>query len=98
MADLKELLKRYDEIEKDISYRQRIQRERAHECYAVLQRIDDEKLQRVAKVVPAFLQIVKYSEEDILKNANGEAQTIQDAYNQLLKVFEEMLNTYGEHI
>lgn len=98
MADLKDLLKRYDEIEKDVEYRKRMQREKAKACYETLQRIDAEQLAVVSKVVPSFLQIVKYSEEDIMRNANGEAQVIQDAYNQLLKIFEQSLDRYGEYI
>ena len=93
-SNVKELGQRLQRIETELEITQRKRKEEAEKAARVLSSIDPKDVDMLSSIVPALKVVVKYSEGDILKNANGEIDFIRQVTKQLREYLEERLSYY----
>ena len=96
-TDIKELSQRLKYIETEIEISQRRRKEEAEKAVKALSKISAEDIEMLDCIVPMLKFVVKYSEDDILKNANGEINNIQRVTDELRNYLEDRL-TYYENL
>lgn len=93
-VDTKELFQRYSTLSTEVSYLKRKREEEAKRAYSALQRISDSDAETLLRFVPKLGVIRRYTQEDILANANNEVENIVEVYNDLCTMLDKWLKHY----